>query len=138
MDATSKIKTEITISMGHKLEEYIGECAYIHGHNWRVEVEVEGTIDNNGFVVDFKKIKEIINIYDHRTILKDTQENARAFGGLLKYGFVFVKFNPTAENLARYYSRKIYRLGNNIEFVRVKVWESNKSYAKASHLQIKT
>lgn len=48
-------------------------CEHLHGHNWRVRVEVEGELDRTGMVVDFLELKarmgEILRRYDHRVLL---------------------------------------------------------------------
>jgi len=43
----------------------------MHGHNWKVEVEVSGDkLDNIGMVIDFKKIRhmtnKVVDELDHR------------------------------------------------------------------------
>ena len=43
----------------HFLKEPL-KCSRIHGHNYYVSVEVESDIDENHFVVDFIKLKEIV------------------------------------------------------------------------------
>jgi len=55
----------------------------MHGHNWTIVVEIEGSVLNdNGMVVDFTDIKTMVYKYDHGH-LNDLMKN-----------------NPTAENLA--------------------------------------
>ena len=53
--------------LGHK------KCEYLHGHNWRVGLTVEGDEDERGLVVDFLDLKRIMenicNAYDHRLLL---------------------------------------------------------------------
>lgn len=48
-------------------------CERLHGHNYGVAVEVEGTLDQTGYVVDFIKIKKIAKAVcdslDHRLLL---------------------------------------------------------------------
>jgi 6-pyruvoyltetrahydropterin/6-carboxytetrahydropterin synthase len=48
-------------------------CEHLHGHNWRVRVEVEGELDQRGMVVDFLELRarmgEILRKYDHRVLL---------------------------------------------------------------------
>jgi 6-pyruvoyltetrahydropterin/6-carboxytetrahydropterin synthase len=48
-------------------------CERLHGHNWGVEVEVEGPLDENQYVVDFialrDLLKEITDELDHRMLL---------------------------------------------------------------------
>ena len=62
----------------------------MHGHNWKVEVEVCGNkLDNIGMVIDFKEIrnltKSVVDQLDHQ-FLNDLKP--------------FKEINPTAENAA--------------------------------------
>ncbi len=80
------IKT-LEISAAHRLElPYESPCTNLHGHNWRVKIFLRSeTLNAEGMIMDFKKIKEkITNKLDHK-ILNEA-----------------VDFNPTAENLAKY------------------------------------
>ena len=103
----------------HTLRGYPGECSRMHGHNWRVEVEVETrTLDQLGMGVDFKVIKrttkETVAQLDHRYLNDVTP---------------FDHMNPTAENVAAY----LYRgLSNRLNDERVKVrtvtlWETDRA-----------
>lgn len=74
--------------------EVFGKCSHpnYHGHNYVLEVWVEGSVDpQTGFVMDLKRLKEIvidevIERFDHRNLNLDCPE----FEGLI----------PTAENIA--------------------------------------
>jgi 6-pyruvoyltetrahydropterin/6-carboxytetrahydropterin synthase len=63
-----------------------------HGHNYRIEVELDGPIDpETGYVLDMKILsdviqQEIIERFDHRNLNVDCPE--------------FSNLNPTAENIA--------------------------------------
>ena len=37
-----RLKVTDSFSSAHQLRGYQGECEELHGHNWKVEVEVEG------------------------------------------------------------------------------------------------
>lgn len=104
----------------HRLRNYVGKCAQVHGHTWHVEILVTGDkLDDTGMLIDFAELKSIINeevtLFDHRYI-----NELEAFGeeGL----------NPTAENLAAYLFREIQvkledaKPGVNLKEIRV--WES--------------
>jgi 6-pyruvoyltetrahydropterin/6-carboxytetrahydropterin synthase len=70
---------------GHK-------CMRLHGHTYTVELELQGTLNANGFVVDYdnlKPFKEFIDNYlDHR----DLNEALKQFSNSPS--------QPSAENLA--------------------------------------
>jgi 6-pyruvoyltetrahydropterin/6-carboxytetrahydropterin synthase len=71
-----------------------GKCSHpnYHGHNYALEVWIEGEIDaETGFVIDLKILKnliidEIIERFDHRNLNLDCPE--------------FENINPTTENIA--------------------------------------
>ena len=91
----------------------------MHGHNWKVEVEVSGNVlDNVGMVLDFKDIRnstnDIVNKLDHR-FLNDLEP--------------FKKINPTAENIAKYIFLELSKVINNNETMikSIKLWETEKS-----------
>jgi 6-pyruvoyltetrahydropterin/6-carboxytetrahydropterin synthase len=59
------------ISAAHRLRNYDGPCARIHGHNWKIRIEVRsGNLDDTGIAIDFMDIEkllwQVIGRYDHR------------------------------------------------------------------------
>ncbi|RKX80854.1 MAG: 6-carboxytetrahydropterin synthase QueD, partial [Spirochaetes bacterium] len=76
-------------SAAHHLREYKGKCENIHGHNWKVRLEVtRNSLTKEGFVCDFtllkQVLKQILDRLDHRDINVTPP---------------FDVINPTAENL---------------------------------------
>ena len=54
-----RVTKEIWFCYGHRLLNYNGKCAHLHGHNGKAVITVETpTLDALGMVVDFTKIKE--------------------------------------------------------------------------------
>ena len=103
----------------HTLRGYPGACSRMHGHNWKVEVEVETrTLDSLGMGVDFKVIKrsakEVVAQLDHR-YLNDISP--------------FDDMNPTAENIAAYlYHGLSSRLNDErVEVRTVTLWETDRA-----------
>ena len=47
-------------------------CGKIHGHTWRVDVELQGPLGLEGMVFDFARLKEVMNRilrnYDHSNL----------------------------------------------------------------------
>ena len=85
-----KIHKVVNISAGHFLVNVplAHPCRNPHGHNYRIEVEVQSEgLDAAGMVVDFGVISQIVKRYDHAGMLNDL--------------FPFKSgLSPTAENLA--------------------------------------
>ncbi len=111
-------------SSAHILNGHKGQCKQMHGHNWKVEVEVCGNkLDNIGMVIDFKDIKKstnnIVDELDHE-FLNDLEP--------------FKDKNPTAENIAKYiYGRLNDILSPQDVYVKsIKLWETDRSAVKYS------
>ncbi|WP_435009578.1 6-pyruvoyl trahydropterin synthase family protein [Tundrisphaera lichenicola] len=66
-------KDYLVFSSGHFITYNGDQCERIHGHNYRVAVEVEDDLDINHYVFDFIALKDltqaIVNELDHRMML---------------------------------------------------------------------
>jgi len=63
-----RITKIFTFDAAHRLRYHDGKCSNVHGHTYKLEVTVEGTpqtVDGNnpesGMIIDFGKLKEIVN-----------------------------------------------------------------------------
>ncbi|MEK6748929.1 MAG: 6-carboxytetrahydropterin synthase QueD [Pseudomonadota bacterium] len=119
---TLKIVTDFAAA--HTLRGYPGDCSRMHGHNWKVEVEVVAhALDAYGMGMDFKAIKhgakDVINELDHRYL------NELA---------AFERVNPTAENLALFLYQTIGHKLNapGVRVSAVTVWETERACARYS------
>ena len=123
---------EIHFSYGHRLLNYQGKCAHLHGHNGRVAVEVSSEkLDSLGMVMDFYKIRETIGKWidetlDHKMILS---EKDPLVASLQKAGEapVTMKENPTAEAIAKWIFEEASKKGLPVS--RVTLWETDNSFA---------
>lgn len=101
------IKTEASFDAAHFLSNYNGKCKNIHGHRWRVIVEIKGTL-TNGMLVDFgilkNDLKELADFFDHTFIVEKNSLKPELLS-LLKEEFLIreVSFRTTAENLSKYF-----------------------------------
>jgi 6-pyruvoyltetrahydropterin/6-carboxytetrahydropterin synthase len=73
---------EFYFDAAHYLPHYKGKCEKLHGHTYRLEVVIEGNVKKDGMVVDFAKMKEIVESrviekLDHQS-LNDLFENPTA------------------------------------------------------------
>lgn len=57
----------------HRLPEHQGACRSLHGHSYRMTVEVEGSIGASGMVMDFQEVKmmaaALVEVWDHATLV---------------------------------------------------------------------
>jgi len=63
------------IPFAHRQPKHDGHCRLIHGHNWAFEFEFTAEVtDENGFVADFGKLKDLkewVNRFDHALALNE-------------------------------------------------------------------
>ncbi len=112
-----KLKVVTGFASAHTLRDYPGDCRRMHGHNWKVEVEVIAQrLDELGMGIDFKQIKEV----------------ARREAGRLDHRYLneiepFDRLNPTAENIAADLFARIAREldGDHVRVSAVTLWETD-------------
>ena len=103
--------------------EDAGKCQNMHGHTYFTNVTIAGDeLDHTGFLVDFKKIKDLIHKrFDHRMMNEDT-----------KFSDQDAEYFPTTEVVARtiYEIIKEYlnTLSNNPTCVQIYLRETPTSY----------
>lgn len=66
-------KDHLVFSAAHFITFNGNICERLHGHNWRVAVEVDGALDENGYVFDFIALRDatqkLVAELDHRMLL---------------------------------------------------------------------
>lgn len=136
------LHTEFDFDSAHRLVGYCGLCSQLHGHIWKVNLDIIGTddmLDNVGILWDFTNAKDIKKLFDHKTILKDCKENKELIKVLQKVcgkdSVYLMDENPTAEHLAE--EILVHCLTSNPDlYYRVQVYESAKSYAEKTTKKI--
>lgn len=119
-----QVSVEESFSSGHALRGYKGKCENVHGHNYRVQVTLEGPqLDGIGLLVDFTQVKQVV-----REIVKR-----------LDHQFIndldpFTEVNPSAENMAKYFyeqvAGKLTGLPPGAAVKDVVIWETDTAMAR--------
>lgn len=65
------IAKEFTFDCAHKLPNYKGLCANLHGHTYKMIICLKGEIKKDGMVIDFSVLKQkvndkVIKLIDHK------------------------------------------------------------------------
>ncbi len=124
------IKTEQSFDSAHFLSGYDGKCSNLHGHRWRVLVEVcsehlqeEGQL--RGMVTDFgdikQDLKDLADYYDHAFIYEKDTLKSLTLQALKEENFrlIEVPFRPTAENFAKHFYGLLREKGYRVKSVEV-------------------
>ena len=112
---------QMSFSSAHLLRNYVGKCADLHGHNYKVEVHARGAkLDERGMLIDFGDLKaatkSLVDYLDHKYINELPP---------------FDEINPTAEELAAWFLREVGRQLNDerVQIFKVRIWETEKCVA---------
>lgn len=97
---------EFFFDAAHYIPDYKGKCEKLHGHTYKLEIVIEGGVKKDGMVMDFVKMKEIVEPFvidklDHQSL------NA-----------LFEK--PTAEHILEWISAQ---LKEKLPLYSIRLWE---------------
>lgn len=113
------LKVVMDFAAAHTLRHYPGDCSRLHGHNWKLEVEVTAArLDEVGMGVDFKLIrqaaKRLADELDHQYLNELPP---------------FIEVNPTAENIAAFFFSGLSRTFNRdaLRVTAVTIWETERA-----------
>ena len=116
------LKVEESFDSAHFLAQYEGKCKNIHGHRWRVEIEIKSEVlmdggQLDGMIVDFgdlkRDVKEMVDYFDHALIIQENTMRKETLDHLIEDEFkiINVDFRPTAENFASFFFEHIKQKG---------------------------
>lgn len=127
------LTTKAEFDSAHFLTGYEGKCSNIHGHRWKVVIEVADEKlseqgQTRGMLVDFSKLKKDLkketDALDHAFIIEEGTLKESLLNALKEEGFslISVPFRPTAENFAKYFYTKMTGMGYRVK--RATVYET--------------
>lgn len=135
------ISRRFTFEAAHRLEHHEGKCSRLHGHSYKLEVEVGR--DNlliigpeHGMVMDFARLEKIVNTtvverLDHSFLRTD--ETPQALVAVLRIEEVYplsIKAS-TAELIVEWCAGQIKPfLPEGVVLTRLRLWETEKAYAE--------
>jgi 6-pyruvoyltetrahydropterin/6-carboxytetrahydropterin synthase len=115
-----EIILESEFSAAHRLRLADGNLEPLHGHNWRVEVHLEGPeLDSAGMLADFTVLRAGLRQVTqglHDTCLNDLP--------------AFATCSPSTEHVARHiHDRFVAAVPTGLRVTRVRVWETRDAAA---------
>ncbi|MFA7361509.1 MAG: 6-carboxytetrahydropterin synthase [Candidatus Kapaibacterium sp.] len=134
-----KIAKEFRWEMGHRLPEHSGLCRNIHGHSYRMVVEINGEVLANGMIIDFYDlgliVKPILEKLDHCFLVYVKDKPVLDFLKKYKMKMVVVDYLATVENICKDIAEKIVseikkQKVKNISDISVKIFETPNSFAE--------
>lgn len=147
-------KDHLVFSAGHFITFNGNVCERLHGHNWRVAVEVEGGLDENGYVFDFIALRDaaqhLVALLDHRMLLPTqhptiaiSADDVEITARFEQKRWVFPRedcvllpiANTTAELIARWFAQQLVETlrrqpGHQVDTLRVDIEENFGQWAQ--------
>ncbi|MCC6402963.1 MAG: 6-carboxytetrahydropterin synthase [Fimbriimonadaceae bacterium] len=131
----AQVAKEFRWEMGHRLPDH-PLCRNVHGHSYRLVVEIEGEVGDDGMVVDFGEIaqivKPLVDRLDHSFALDPSDEVMRGFLRDEGHRTAELPFLSTAENLAGHFAEALWQSlasRKGVSAVRATVYETPSSSA---------
>lgn len=120
-DQLVTICREYEFDAAHQLQWHEGACRRLHGHTYRLEVEVSGPLDERGVVMDFAELdavvrSQVLAIVDHQ-FLNEIIEN------------------PTAERIAEWIWARVEDECPQLSEVRL--WETRRSSVRLTRAAVR-
>jgi 6-pyruvoyltetrahydropterin/6-carboxytetrahydropterin synthase len=134
----TKIAKEFHWEMSHRLPFHEGECRNIHGHTYKLLVEIQGEVNGNGMLMDYYDIKKLVNPLiqklDHAFICDESDTLMLDFITKNNFKHFVIKNYTTSENLADFFLHTLaedFRKFPNIEILKVRLYETSDAFAEA-------
>jgi len=135
----TSIAKQFRWEMGHRLPNHPGLCRNIHGHSYEAQVILVGEPDESGMVMDYFDVKTmvqpLIDQLDHCFLLDASDTVMKEFFVSHPMKVVEINVPTTAENIAHYLLQHIISqlpVGHRIESVKVRIYETEKTYAEVA------
>ena len=147
-----RIAKTFEVEYGHRLSKHPEKCRYPHGHSLRIEVVARGRqLDGNDMVCDYKAlkilVKDLVGRLDHAMAMNSSDPHLDALESIGGRVLLFADEDPTTEVVARWLYEQIaarlqpgqvvespggtaYRIPDDLELERVRVWETSTSWAE--------
>ncbi len=134
-----KVSKEFSFDMAHILDGHDGKCQNLHGHTYKLQVEVSGDLvlegAKKGMVVDFTDVKRVVKEailapMDHAFIYDTTSERECKIAALLNelnsktFG---IPMRTTAEEMARFMFNC---LKDKLPISAIRLWETPTSFCE--------
>ncbi len=107
------IGREFYIDSSHHLPDHDGLCENEHGHTYRLIIEIDGPIKEDGMVMDFAMLKDIV---EKKVI---SRLDHICLNNIIK--------NPTAENMVEWISAELEGI---LDLSMIELWEGRGKWVR--------
>jgi len=130
------IKKKFKFEAAHRLQNTSSVCKNLHGHSYKVFVEIYSEkLNNECMIIDFGDLKLFQQFldkkFDHSILIAQTDDELISCAKQLKSKYLILPYtNTTAENIAEYLYKSFSQIFNQIKCFSITVFETGKNSAK--------
>jgi 6-pyruvoyltetrahydropterin/6-carboxytetrahydropterin synthase len=141
----TRIAKDFRWEMAHRLPDHDGGCRNVHGHSYRMWVELSGEPQDNGMVLDYfimaKIVDPLIAEIDHAFLCDRADKLIVDFLESSGLKAVYVDFPTTAENIANWFFTRLSALFSpsddrssmkHLRELTVRIQETERTFAEVS------
>lgn len=132
-----KIGKDFKWEMSHRLTFHKGPCVNIHGHSYKMRIELEGTLDENQMIMDFYDVHKIVQPYvdklDHSFIVDGKDELMLNFLKENNFKYFEIPNFTTSEFMAIHFInvfKSDFAKFSNLSLLRVRIYETEDAFAE--------
>lgn len=124
----------------HRIPWHTGKCKNLHGHSYKMEVILEGKVNDQGIIMDFQDLKEmvkpLIDQLDHATIISEIDHELREIFEQKNWKYFLMVEDSTAENLCLFFieyllsNHRSHLQSHQITAIAIKIFETESAYAQ--------
>ena len=133
----AKIAKSFTWEMSHRLPYHKAACRNIHGHSYKMRVELVGETDEKGMVMDYFYIKKtvlpLLNKMDHSFICDPNDKLMISFLKENDFRYLIMDDYSTAENIVNYILNELkseFQKLKNLKTLKIRLQESAEVFAE--------
>ncbi len=133
----TKISKEFKWEMSHRLPFHKGLCKNIHGHTYKLRIDIEGRLDENGMLIDFFDLdiimRPLLSEFDHAFLVDDKDNIMLDFLKTNQFKHLVMPFTSTSENIIQYIADRIIPEFKKIELVNsiyIRLYETEDVFAE--------
>lgn len=136
-----RISKEFSFDMAHLLDGHDGKCKNLHGHTYKLQVELSGDLvqdgPKSGMVADFSEVKTVVKTLlldhmDHAFIYDENSEREQKIAHLLQElnsKTFALPCRSTAENMAHFMFTQL-KQHSQLPISAIRLWETPTSFCE--------
>lgn len=132
-----RIGKEFVWEMSHRLPFHEGPCKHIHGHTYKMLLELVGEVNENRMLIDFYDIEKIVrpllNKVDHAFLVDKKDELMLNFLKENQFKYYEIENFSTAEDISLSFTELLkpeFQKFNNLKSLKIRIYETSDAWAE--------